>query len=470
MPRKEHADIAAGRLSAAALAHNFDDVSPPLDRQGALLAAQRCYYCYDAPCIQACPTGIDIPSFIKRVSTDNLKGAALDILGANILGGICARVCPTEILCEGACVRNHDAAEPVAIGALQRYSTDWVFEENAALFQRGPETGRRVAVVGAGPAGLSCAHALARAGHAVTVFDQQDKSGGLNEYGIAAYKVLDFAAREVEWLLSIGGIEVRCGESLGENLSLAGLRAEFDAVFLGMGLTGVNALGVEGEALRGVRNAVDFIAELRQCDDLNRLSVGRRVVVIGGGNTAIDAAVQSKKLGAESVSLVYRRGAATMSATAAEQQFAKTEGVTVIEWAQPRRVLGNDGAVSAMEFEYTQLDEQGRLLGTGDVLRLDADTVLKAIGQMLVPPLGGDLQGVTAAATETAPAEIREVLEIRNGRIVVNADYATSLPGVWAGGDCVGGKVDLTVQAVEDGKRAARAIDRELNQQRARAA
>ncbi|MGH8122640.1 MAG: NAD(P)-dependent oxidoreductase [Rudaea sp.] len=448
MPRKEFADIAAGRLPASALDDNYADIAPALDRQAALIAAQRCHFCFDAPCIAACPTGIDIPQFIRGIATGNLRGAAEEILGANILGGMCSRVCPTEVLCEGDCVRNHPHEKaPVAISALQRYATDWVFDTNTPLFERAADSGRKIAVVGAGPAGLACAHALGLAGHRVTIFDAKPKAGGLNEYGIARYKVLDFAAREIEWLLSIGGIDVRTGQTLGGNLKLANLRRDFDAIFLGIGLTGVNALGIEGEQLAGVRNAVDFIAELRQTADLSKLTVGRRVVVIGGGNTAIDASVQSRKLGAESVSLVYRRGAAAMSATAVEQEFAKSEGVNVICWAAPRRILAHDGAVSGIEFEYTQLDNAGRLLGTGDMLRLDADLVLKAIGQILVP--AGD--GGSA-----------DLLQIANGRIVVNADHATSLEKVYAGGDCVGGKMDLTVQAVEDGKRAAQSIDRAL--------
>lgn len=448
MARKDLGDIATARLSNQALADGFSDACPALDRQSALLEAQRCYYCYDAPCITACPTGIDIPSFIRRISNDHLHGAAVDILSANIMGGMCARVCPTEILCEGSCVRNIDSGKPVEIGALQRYATDWVYETNTTLFERAPNTGRTVAIVGAGPAGLACAHALAQRGHRVTVYDAHNKAGGLNEYGIAAYKVLDFAQREIEWLLSIGGIDIVTSRTLGKDLRLSQLRQDFDAVFLAVGLGGVNTLALDGENLSGVRNAVDFIAELRQCTDLRKMPIGRRVVVIGGGNTAIDAAVQSKKLGAEWVSLVYRRDAASMSATVAEQAFAKEAGVQIVHWAQPMRLLSQAGVLSGVEFEHTQLDSNQKLVGTGDHFTLAADQVLKAIGQILVSDPLHDTG--------------HEMLELRKGRIVVNTDYATSLSGVWAGGDCVGGHIDLTVQAVEDGKRAALSIDRAL--------
>ena len=442
MTRLTHGDIQAGRLSAEALAQNFSDVAPPLDRQQALLAAQRCFYCYDAPCTVACPTSIDIPSFIKRISTDNLKGAATDILSANILGGSCARVCPTEILCEGACVRNKDDDKPVQIGALQRHATDWVYRDGVQLFQRAPDTGKRIAVVGAGPAGLSCAHALARQGHEVTIFEARSKAGGLNEYGIAAYKVPEFAQAEVDWLLSIGGITVQLGYTLGINLDLPQLRENFHAVFLGLGLSAVNALEIVGENLPGVRDAVEFIAELRQCHDLGALPVGRRVVVIGGGNTAIDAAIQSRRLGAEEVTLVYRRGPESMSATVLEQAFARDEGVRIVHWAKPLRLNAEAGTLASIDLEYTVADANGRLQGTGETFTLAADTVLKAIGQALAPP-------------GHAPA-------LKHGRIAVDADFHTTIERVWAGGDCAGGKVDLTVQAVEDGKRAAASIHREL--------
>lgn len=439
-------DIKPGRLSAEQLSANFADAHPPLDSKNAVIEASRCYYCYDAPCIKACPTGIDIPSFIRKISTGNLKGSAHDILSANIMGGMCARVCPTEILCEDKCVRNAEGHKPVEIGALQRYATDALFGSGVQLFARSAPTGRRVAVVGGGPAGLSCAHRLAMLGHDVTVYEARDKLAGLNEYGIAAYKTVDgFAQREVDYILAIGGITVKTGVMLGRDVTLSALRRDYDAVFLGLGLGGVNALGAEGEDLPGVRNAVDFIADLRQAPDLAALPVGRRVVVIGGGNTAVDAAVQSKKLGAEDVTLVYRRGPRQMSATCVEQDFAQTNGVTVKHWLAPRRVLAEGGAVTGVEFAYTATDASGRLTETGETRIISCDVVLKAIGQTFVP----------APVTEGGV----ELLQLVKGRIAVDETGCTSLPGVWAGGDCVAGGQDLTVAGVEDGKRAALAID-----------
>jgi dihydropyrimidine dehydrogenase (NAD+) subunit PreT len=442
---KETGDVAAGRLSAEQLNQQFADVAPPLSRDQALVAANRCYFCYDAPCITACPTGIDIPAFIRKIQTDNLKGAATEILAANPLGGMCARVCPTEILCEGSCVRNAQESQPVQIGALQRHATDWIYENDVALFKRASETGRHIAVVGAGPAGLACAHKLALAGHRVTIYDARGKGGGLNEYGIAAYKTVEqFAQREIDWLLSVGGIDLKCGVALGVDISLAQLREDYDAVFLSMGLAGVNALGVEGDTLEGVHSAVDFIEVLRQTQDLSKLPVGRRVVVIGGGNTAVDVAVQSRKLGAQWVTMVYRRGVDSMSATWAEREFAQKSGVTLIEHARPVRILALDGVVTGVEFEQTVIDE-GRLKGTGDVFTVPTDMVFKAIGQTLVSFGPGF-----------------ELLATVGGKIEVDAHGATSLAGVWAGGDCAQTGTDLTVQAVEDGKRAAQSIDRAL--------
>jgi len=444
----EDVAVASGRLNADEYATNFADSKPPLDHRQVLVESSRCYFCYDAPCIEHCPTGIDIPGFIRKIGTANLKGAALEILGANIMGGMCARVCPTEILCEDACVRRAGEGKPVKIGLLQRHATDWLFERGIQPFERAPDSGKRVAIVGGGPAGLSCAHRLAMLGHAVTVFEARAKLAGLNEFGIAAYKVPDdFAQREVDFILAIGGIEPRIGQALGRDVTLATLRQRYDAVFLGIGLAGTNALAIAGESLAGVEDAVDYIERLRQASDLARLPVGRRVVVIGGGNTAVDAAVQSKRLGAEEVVLVYRRGIQHMSATGHEREFAQTNGVGIKPWARPLRIIGASRHVTAVEFEYTQLDELGRLVGTGDRFTLAADMVFKAVGQVLV--------------ADPVRQDTADILELRQGKIAVNEERETSLPGVWAGGDCIAGP-DLTVQAVEDGKIAAQAIDRRL--------
>lgn len=417
---------------------------PPLSRPEALIEADRCFFCYDAPCIAACPTGIDIPQFIQKIRSDNIRGSAHSIFRENIMGGMCARVCPTEVLCEQACVRNLHEEKPVNIGLLQRYATDSVLEEDVQLFERGTDSGKRVAVVGAGPAGLACAHRLAVLGHRVVIFNRDPKPGGLNEYGIAAYKTVDdFAQKEVQYILGIGGIEMRSGVSLGIDFTLPQLREDFDAVFLGFGLGGVNKLGIANEDIDGVLDAVDYIARLRQAEDKGDLPVGGRVVVIGGGMTAVDIAVQSKRLGADYVDIVYRRGPEQMGASKYEQEFAQTSGVTIRHWARPKRLLIDD-RVAGIEFERTRLDEDGALQGTGDTWTLNADIVFKAVGQTIA----GDVLG-----------EIADSLEQKYGKLVVDAGRKTSLDDVWAGGDCVYGHDDLTVSAVQDGKVAAIAID-----------
>ncbi|HSV51115.1 MAG TPA: NAD(P)-dependent oxidoreductase [Burkholderiaceae bacterium] len=444
-PATRACGIHAARLNLADYARNFGDAHPPLNRTQALIEAERCYYCFDAPCTTACPTGIDIPTFIQRIAQDNLRGAARTILEANPLGGMCARVCPTEVLCEEACVRNSNEEKPVEIGALQRHATDAYFAKpGAPLFTRAASTGFRIAVVGAGPAGLACAHGLARRGHAVVLLDANPKLGGLNEYGLATYKTAGgFAQQEVEWLLSIGGIEVQHGRQLGRDYSLDELLGRFDAVFLGMGLAGVNALGLREPEVPGLRDAVEFIAELRQAADPSQVPVGRRVVVIGGGMTAVDAAVQARLLGAEEVSIVYRRGPDAMSASAVEQRWAQTNGVTIRHWAAPQEVIAEGGVLHGMRFVATAL-QGGKLVETGESFVLEADMVLKAIGQSYV----------------AAPAGA--AIALRGGRIATDEDGLTSHARVWAGGDCRHGGRDLTVEAVEHGKRSAVAIDRAL--------
>ena len=434
---------------AAELADRFSDLAPPLTARQAALESARCLYCYDAPCVNACPSEIDIPSFIRNISHENVQGAAEKILSANILGGSCARVCPPEVLCQQACVRNNaQECAPVLIGLLQRYAIDNAqFSEHP--FQRAPASGKRIAVVGAGPAGLSCAHRLAMHGHEVVIFEAREKAGGLNEYGIAKYKLVDdFAQREVEFLLQIGGIEIRHGHKLGDDLSLSELHQQFDAVFLGIGLAASKRLGLPGEEAPGLLAATDYIRELRQSDDLTQLPVAERCIVLGAGNTAIDMAVQMSKLGARDVNLVYRRGFEEMGATAHEQDIAKANQVRLLTWAQPDAVLLNDqGQVRGMRFARTRL-ENGRLQSTGQTFELAADAIFTAIGQAF------DGQ----ALNDPLARELKREGE----RIWVDAQLQTSVPGVYAGGDCTALGQDLTVQAVQHGKLAAEAIHSHL--------
>lgn len=442
------ADIAAGRLSADELSNNFEDMYPALGESKALIEASRCYFCYDAPCMEACPTGIDIPNFIRKIQTGNYRGSALDILTENIMGGACSRVCPTEILCEEVCVRQTQEGKPVTIGRLQRFATDWLMATNEQPFERAKLSGKTVAIVGAGPAGLSSAHRLSMLGHDVEIFEALPKSGGLNEYGIAAYKLPQGIAQdEVDFILSLGGITVQYNQMLGRDISLAELHDKFDAVFMGTGLGGVRALGFENEKIKGVFNAVNYIAKLRQSETKTDLEIGRRIVVIGGGNTAIDMAVQAKRLGAEEVTLVYRRGAEDMSATHHEQEYAQLNGVTIKHFAKPVALLEDNGAVKGVTFEYTSKEADGSLHGTGETFDLAANMVFKAIGQVFI----------SEPATQSAVS-----LEIQDSRIVVDDARATSVPGIYAGGDCILGGQDLTVTAVQDGKLAAHAIDKFL--------
>ena len=429
--------ISNARLDAQAYADNFADLHAPLDPHEALVAADRCYFCHDAPCITACPTDIDIPLFIRQIATGTPDAAAKTILSQNIMGGMCARVCPTETLCEEVCVREVAEGKPVLIGQLQRYATDHLQAQGIHPFSRAAVTGKTVAVVGAGPAGLSCAHRLAMLGHDVVVMDARAKPGGLNEYGIAAYKTPDgFAQSEVDWLLKIGGIEIKHGVALGKDVSLADLQSGYDAVFLGLGLGGVNALGTAGEDKDGVSDAVDFIADLRQASDVAAVPIGRDVVVIGGGMTAVDAAVQAKLLGALNVTLVYRRGRDRMNASVFEQDLAASKGVRIVTHAVPKSIHGN-GAVREIEFEYVD----GDMNGTGQTLRLAADQVFKAIGQTLE----GDA-----------------LPKMDGGKIKVDATGRTTLKGVWAGGDCATGGDDLTVTGVAEGRDAAMDIHKVL--------
>jgi dihydropyrimidine dehydrogenase (NAD+) subunit PreT len=432
--------IHKGRLTPAEYEANFADLHPRLNDHEALVESDRCYFCYDAPCMTACPTSIDIPLFIRQISTGNPIGSAKTIFDQNILGGMCARVCPTEQLCEEACVRNTAEERPVEIGRLQRFATDTAMAENRQFYLRPASSGKTIAVIGAGPAGLACAHRLAMKGHSVIIFDAREKAGGLNEYGIATYKAVDdFAQKEVDYVLSIGGIEIRHNQALGRDFSLAELSSRYDAVFLGLGLAGVNALRAAGEELEGVADAVTYIADLRQAGDKAEIAIGRRVVVLGGGMTAIDAAVQAKLLGAEDVTICYRRGKEDMNASEFEQDLAASKGVMIRHWLAPRQIIAKDGKVAGIEVEYTEMRD-GRLTGTGDVGVIAADQIFKAIGQTF------EASGLGA-------------LQMEAGRIAIDKEGRTSLEGVWAGGDCVLGGDDLTVSAVAQGRDAAESIN-----------
>lgn len=446
MSKIETHDISAHRRSSEDYKQDFGcDMYPPMDLKTAQIEAQRCYFCHDAPCIEACPTDIDIPSFIGKIFTGNLKGSAIDIYRENILGGSCARVCPTESLCEGACVRQTSEKKPVLIGQLQKFSTDQYMKNKFAHpIKRNVNTGKKVAIVGAGPAGLSCAHGLAKLGHEVEIFEARQKAGGLNEYGIAAYKIVDeFAHREVEFVTEIGGININYGQKLGEDISMEDLQKKYQAVFLAIGLAGVNSLGLENENLKGVIDAVDYIAELRQCKDLSKLAVGRNIVVIGGGSTAIDISIQTKRLGAENVTMVYRRGESNMGATSKEMDFAKKNGVLIKTWAKPKSISGDSHGVDSIEFEYTQ-SRDGKLVATGQTFTLKADMVFKAIGQKLA-------KDKSIAGIEISKSKFR----------VDKETLMTATKGVFAGGDCVF-DLDLTVVAVRQGKLAAISIDKYL--------
>ncbi|MDX2321073.1 MAG: NAD(P)-dependent oxidoreductase [Moritella sp.] len=430
-----------------ALNQMFKDINPALSAQQAGIESSRCYYCYDAPCIKACPSKINIPSFIASIHNDDLTGAAKTIYQENIMGGSCARVCPTEILCEQACVRNHEEEKmPVKIGLLQRHATD-----NAKFsghpFDRAVSTGKKIAVVGAGPAGLSCAHRLAHLGHDVEVFEAQEKAGGLNEYGIAKYKLTEnFAQEEVDFILSIGGITVHYETALGKDIRLTQLKEDFDAVFLSIGLQNTASLYIENEDNEMVLNSVEYIKELRQASDLDQLFIPKdSAVVIGAGNTAIDIACQLKRLGTEEVTLVYRRGEAQMSATAHEQQIAKNHQVRIKTWSQPEKINHDeDGQLTSMTFSKTYL-EQGKLKSTDEQFDVNCSAVFKAVGQKMAYP---------------EPEKL--IPTISNGKIATFHNQLTSIEGVFAGGDCTGVGQDLTVEAVQQGKLAALAIHQEL--------
>ncbi|RFM36766.1 NAD(P)-dependent oxidoreductase [Chitinophaga silvisoli] len=427
------------RLTSEEYDKHFSDIHPPFEtHNAALVEANRCLFCYDAPCTKSCPTSINVPKFIKQITTENLKGAAYTIFSANIMGGGCSKVCPVEKLCEGACVYNLMEEAPIPIAKLQRYATERAIHEKWPLFTRKPSNGKKVAVIGAGPAGLSCAHALSREGVDVTIYEKENKGGGLMTYGIAAYKVTpQFCQEEVDYITSLGGINVLYNMQLGKDVVLETLQQEYDAVYLAYGVGLARQLSISGEQLEGVVDAIRFIYEIRT-KGYPEVPVGESVAVIGMGMTAIDAATQAKRLGAKEVTLVYRRTEAEMPCTTAELDIAKLDGCNIIWLAAPKEITGEGGQVKKLVCEVMRLDEKKSPVGTGELITLNVDMVIKATGQL--------------PYTMASPK-----IDNDHGRVLINDHSATSLPGVFAGGDCVNGGKEV-VDAVQAGKDGAKAI------------
>lgn len=445
----------ASKLTPEEYERKFADINPPLTHQQAMVESARCLFCYDAPCTQACPTHIDVPAFIKKIYTGNVRGAARVILQANVLGHSCGRVCPTEVLCEGACVMNHEGVRPIQIGALQRYAVDHVLDRGIRILKRGEPNGRRVACIGSGPASLGCAASLSQRGYEVVLFDRNRLPGGLNTYGIAAYKTrADDSLREVKMVEELG-VEIRQGVTVGQDVSFADLERQFQAIFIGIGLGETWDLKLPGAELDGVFGALDFIERTKTLP-FERVDVGRRVAVIGAGNTAIDVLTACRRLNADAVYCVYRRSEAEMPAFTYEFELAKKDGVIFFWQAQPVRVAGGKGVVTGLECVRTRLsapDKRGRRTPEpipGTEFTLDVDMVVRAVGQKPVTEFLRAVKGI----------ELTE-----EGRVVVDEKTGqTGHPKYFAGGDCVNGGREV-VDAVAEGMRAARGIEAWLKTQ-----
>lgn len=422
-------------LPMTQLEANFADIAPPLTRDAALVESSKCLFCHDAPCMIACPTHIDVPSFIKKIGTGNLRGSARVILDANPMGHSCARACPVDVLCEGACVLNDRDEEPIKIALLQRYATDYAIEKQLRLFAPGESTGKKVAIIGAGPAGLSCAQDLRRMGHAVTIFDAHQAPGGLNTYGIAEYKMRPpIALAEAKMVIDLGAV-LRNGVTVGRDVSFDSIRKDYDAVLVAVGLSGTRKLGIPGEDLPGVLDALTFIDHLKT-HSYDATPVGRNVVVVGAGNTAIDAVTQAKRLGAETATIVYRRGEEEMPAYDYEFQLAKKDGCEFRFFTVPKRVIGS-GRVSGLECVRATMgvpgpDGRAALVEVPDSTHvIPCDMLMRATGQ------GRNTEFLNAAG-----------ITIQDGKVV------SSLANVFVAGDCLSGGAEI-VNAAAEGKEAA---------------
>ncbi|MBK8774494.1 MAG: NAD(P)-dependent oxidoreductase [Chitinophagaceae bacterium] len=438
--------IQNNRLTKEEYTKNFSDVHPPFETlNAALVEANRCLFCYDAPCTKSCPTSIDVPKFIKQITTGNIKGSAHTILSSNIVGAGCSRVCPVEKLCEGACVFNLMEEKPIPIARLQRFSTDAAIKNQWQLFERKKPTGKKVAIVGAGPAGLSCAHNLSCQGVDVTIFEKEQKGGGLMTYGIAAYKVSpQFCDDEVNFITAIGGITIKYKKELGKDFTLEELQKNYDAVYLAIGVGLARQLNIPGENAQGVEDAISFIYTLRN-NGFSSVAVGNNVAVIGLGMTAIDAATQAKRLGAQKVTIIYRRTENEKPCTQVELDLALLDGCEIIWLAAPKEVLTEAGKVKALICSKMQLgepDTSGRRspIETGETFTLQADMIIKAAGQMPFENLISQYNISNA-----------------KGKIKIDENSSTSIKGVFAGGDAVNGGKEV-VDAVQAGKDGAKAI------------
>jgi dihydropyrimidine dehydrogenase (NAD+) subunit PreT len=447
----QHKGTLVGALADDRLEARIVEKNPRYTPSEALAEANRCIYCSDAPCVQACPTGIDIPTFIHKIATENVRGAARTILADNLLGYSCGRSCPVEVLCAGACVYNHWNRPPIEIGRLQRYATEMAIARDPDLLAktRKPPTGKTIALIGAGPASLACAGHLALDGHTAVILERKAIPGGLNTLGIAPYKLkADDALGEIEFILGLGDIELKtgvgviAGEPTNGEVTAASLLADYDAVFLGLGLGSDSRLGIPGEEGDGVFGATWLIEQIKVNPELS-LEGKKHPVVIGGGNTAIDIARELAQLGLPEVTMIYRGEAARMSGYAHEMEGARKDGVRLVERRQPIAIEREGDRVTGVRFAPT--DKGAPDEGRAEVI--PADLVVLAIGQ--------------ARLTELAKAFDGVELDDR-GRVVVDeATCRTGNPKVYAGGDCVNGGKEV-VNAAQHGKLAARAISAQL--------